>query len=128
MRNKEELSETYDIKSWQSIHVSQLSYVRNLFIILSITLIGFIVSLLFSENTEISDNIKTLMRYNAATFLIPLGIGIWIVINESKNFRLKYRASRLVKRYEDLKKNKDFNRTEKKCTRIENCNKILFIV
>ncbi len=125
MRRKEELLETYDIKSWQSIHVTHLSYIRNIFIILSITLIGFIVSLIFSESLD-SNDISLLLKYNAMAFIIPLGIGIFIAIKESENYRLKYKASRLIRRYKKPEKDEKFKQIEKDCTRLEKQNKILF--
>lgn len=87
MRTKEELLESYDIKSWQALHVKQLSYVRNLFLILSTALTGFVVSLVFSSHEEICI-VVYLLKTSGILFLIPISLGIWMSINESKNYRL----------------------------------------
>ncbi|GAI62100.1 unnamed protein product [marine sediment metagenome] len=83
---------------------------------------GFIVGLLFSNNI-ISHNSDTLLRIAAIAFLIPITIGVWIAINESKNFRLKYKTSRLVKRYDDPEKNENFKKIEIDCTCLEKLNR-----
>ncbi|RKF03978.1 hypothetical protein C8N26_1610 [Tenacibaculum lutimaris] len=125
MRKKDELIESYDIKSWQSLHVKQLSYVRNLFIFISTALTGFISSLIFSDK-QLSFFVNILLKISAIGYIIPISIGIWIAINESKNYRLKYKISRIVKRFEQPSENPEFKKIEAECTCLENMNKFLF--
>ena len=125
MQKKEEVLETYDIKSWQAIHVQQLGYIRNLIIILSTALTGFIVSLLFS-NEKLAPCVEVLLKISGSGYLIPLSLGILLAIKESKNYRLKYKAARILKRYEGDIENKEFMKLEKECTALEGLNKRLF--
>ncbi|HEX9600184.1 MAG TPA: hypothetical protein VF985_01715, partial [Mariniflexile sp.] len=71
MRTKDELLESYDIKSWQGLHVKQLSYIRNLFIIISTALTGFIVSLIFS-NEQLSTVVNVLLKVSGIGYLVPI--------------------------------------------------------
>ena len=125
MRTKEELKESYDIKSWQSLHVKQLSYVRNLFIIISTALTGFTVSLIFS-NQQLSQIVNILLKISGIGYLVPISLGIWIAINESTNYRLKYKISRIVKRSEQPTENPEFSHLETESTYLENTNRTLF--
>ncbi|WP_456457946.1 hypothetical protein [Reichenbachiella sp.] len=125
MRTKEELLESYDIKSWQSLHVKQLSYVRNLFLILSTALTGFVVSLVFSSQEEISI-VVYLLKTSGILFLIPISLGLWISINESKNYRLKYKISRTVRRDSKPLDNREYRELEDQCSSLEELNRILF--
>jgi hypothetical protein len=125
MKNTDQLKETYDIRAWQAIHVSQLSYVRNLFIILSTAIIGFITSLLLGDDAE-NLNCFTiiLMKFSCIIFLISTALGIILSINESKNYRLKYTASRILKK--DVIDEDGFKKNEDKCSRLEKTNNCLF--
>lgn len=127
MRSKEELLNTYDIKSWQSLHIKQLTIVRNLFIILSTATTGFIASLLFPVN-QLTYVEEVLLKISGVGFIIPIAIGIWTSINESKNYRLKYEVARLLHRVQDPVNNDDFKIKENDCTQIENLNRVLFSV
>jgi len=125
MRKKDELLESYDIKSWQALHVKQLSYVRNLFIFISTALTGFIVSLIFS-NEQLSLVVNVLLKVSGIGYIIPISLGIWIAINESKNYRLKYKIARIVMRSEQPTDNPEFQQLETECTCLENTNRTLF--
>lgn len=127
IRKKEELLESYDIKSWQSLHVKQLSYVRNLIIILSTALTSFLVSIMLSD-VGMTKTVKILLKIAGISYLIPITIGIYLAINVSKNFRLKYEISRIVRRLEAPSENSEFKKKESECTRIEKNNQTLFKV
>lgn len=115
MRNEDFLKEIYDIKTWQGLHVNQLAYTRNLFIILSTALQGFIYSQHVNSNP---------LFWSSLLLALSTGIGILIAVLESENYRKKYRLSRMVKKQMDDKG--DFGRIEGQCTNIENANRILF--
>ncbi len=128
MRSNEELKQNYSIESWQRFHVTQLAYIRNLFIILSTAFIGFIAKLILDKDISNTFNLG-LIKSSGLIFLISLIIGIVLSVCESRNYRLKYKISRMILRIDEkmkIENDEEFRKVECKCTCLESLNKILF--
>ena len=117
-KNKEGIKEIYDVKTWLQIHISQLTYVRNLIIIISTAEIGFLVNILMNKClTDIEINFGLISLTFGVTSII---FGFYIAYHESENFRLKGRISR------QIIKGGEYMEDEDKCTKLERGNKIFF--
>ena len=117
MDKKEYHKKIYDIKTWQNIHVKQLSYTRNLILILATASLAFTINKYNSDNHGISCMIYFGLQATGVLFLISIACGLLIAILESENYRLKYRIARNVER--DI----DFKNEQNKCSLIEKVNK-----
>jgi hypothetical protein len=106
----------YNVDNWQKLHVQQLSYTRNLVIILASAALGYTLSLL---DNNLSHTIKMSLKIISLFYLTSIAIGVLIAYTESKNYRLKYYISRKIE------KSQPFEEEEKQCTAIEYKNKWL---
>src|ERR1041385_8980540 len=85
----------YNIDNWQQLHVQQLSYTRNLVIILSSAALGYSLNKIDPTST---DTFNLLFIISSIILLISIGIGFIIAYGESENYRLKYLISRNILR------------------------------
>lgn len=118
MRMKKYHKKIYDIKTWQNIHVKQLSYTRNLILILATASLAFTINTFKGQNYGVCQ--EYLIKVAGILFLFSIACGLLIAIFESKNYRLKYKIARNIER--DM----NFKEDEKKCTHVETCNKHAF--
>ena len=76
---------------WQSITLSQVGYVANLIVGLSIAAIGFQINLLRTDGTHITSycqKISFIVALVSVMFLaVSVGAGIWLIINRLRDFR-----------------------------------------
>ncbi len=115
--NKDDYNKkVYKIDNWQKLHVQQLSYTRNLVIILASAALGYTLSLL---NNDLTCNLKLLLKIISLVYLISITIGVFIAYSESENYRLKYYISRKIEKLQP------FEKEEQSCTSIEGRNKWL---
>lgn len=115
------LREIYDVKTWLNIHVSQLSYTRNLLIVLASAEIGFVLGKTESNGNELI--YKVIMIFSA----ISVGVGLLLALNEESNFRKKRQISRLLARNKSFEAVKaEYLIIENECTKLEERNKYLF--
>src|SRR5690606_33912206 len=93
--NIEFKKEIYDVKTWQQLHVTQLTYLRNLFIGLATALIALVFS-------DLRDFTYPTLKYTMTVSLTAsLICGIGLAARESENFRLKYKIARNILRGRD---------------------------
>ncbi len=117
--NKAEINrKIYNIDNWLGMHVQQLSYLRNLIIVLTLGALGYTVSLF---DSSINNCYKPWFVLFSVVYLLLLGIGFWISYNESENYRKKNEISRKLVRNPNF----DFKEIEKECTRLEKRNSCL---
>jgi len=109
----------YDLKEWQSNHVKQLAYTRNLILVLSTASLGFAITLLLNERVADCQNLVGL-KVSIFGFLLSITIATLIALLESENYRLKYKIARNIER------DKEFKSLEKTCTSLEKTNRVLF--
>ncbi len=117
--NNDFKKEIYDIQTWQKIHVQQLSYTRNLIIVLSLAALGFTIKLL---TPDLNCSYSILLKIVSLLFLTSIIVGLFISFYESENYRLKYRIAR------NIFKNKPYERDEQDCTNFESRNKCLLFL
>lgn len=103
----------YDTKTWQNIHVAQLSYTRNLLIILAVASLGFTVTQIGGSHTDPFKLFKFDLPLAGLSFLISIALGLLIALLESTNYRLKYKIAR------DILQGHDFEKLQSKCSKIE---------
>ncbi len=73
---------------WHALLVSQFSYVVNLLIVLSMSTIGFSLSLLFNKDFLPVEWSKYFFTSSLFSHLFSMGFGIWCNINRLHDFRL----------------------------------------
>jgi len=109
--NKNNIS--YNLDSWQKIHVTQLAYTRNLYLVMSFAAIGYSVKMI--DNNII---LSTFLFLAVISHALSSYFGIKVASNESENYRLKYKIARQITKtgsYEE--------KDEEKCTDLEQKNK-----
>ena len=111
--------EIYDIQTWQKIHVQQLSYTRNILIVLALATLGFTLKML---GPDLGSTYSLLFKIIALSLLASIVIGLFISFYESENYRIKYRISRNVFR------SKPYDSDEQTCTNLEIRNKCLLLL
>ena len=121
--------EIYDVVTWLNIHVAQLSYTRNLIIVLATALIGFIA---YQASSEDSLYVVQECLINSSLILNILSVffGIVISILSEWNYRVYRKISRELLKAdeysdnlkEDLRGKKSINDT------IEAMNRYLFFL
>jgi len=109
----------YNVDNWQKMHVQQLSYTRNLIIILASAALGYTLNLL---SQDLSCAFEILFKILCILYLISVAVGLLIAYSESENYRMKYYISRKIE------KSQPFDDEEKICTSIETRNKWLIKV
>lgn len=109
----------YSIDNWQKLHVQQLSYTRNLFIILASAALGYTLSLL---NQDLECVYAVLFKILSLVYVTSIALGALIAYSESENYRLKYNIARNIER------SLPFEEEEKRCSRIEGRNRCLIII
>lgn len=128
MRNKEYYRKVYNLESWQGIHVRQLSYARNLVLILATASLGFSLNLLFDNKLTLCTQIIAI-KITCGLLLFSVFIGLLISILESENYRLKYKIGRklekLSEQFDQLPH--DLELIQSKCTLLESLNRFLNI-
>lgn len=87
-KRKEEKNSVGSFIRWQFISINQFSYVVNLLIVLSVSTVGFSVSLLFKNEFLPVDRSKFLFTGALFTQLFSLVFGFWCNIYRLNNFRL----------------------------------------
>ncbi len=126
MRDKEYYKKIYDLKQWQNIHVNQLSYTRNLFIVLSTSVLAFLISIILDK--KFSEVLTCWVKASVIILLFSTFCGIVIAISESENYRKKYKIGRILESFENQfqKLPDDIKREQQCCSKLENVNRILF--
>lgn len=109
----------YNIDNWQKLHVQQLAYTRNLFIILASAALGYTLS---SLNHDLECVYAILLKILCLVYLLSIAIGAFIAYAESENYRLKYLIARNIER------SLPFEEEEKRCSRIEGRNRCLIVI
>ena len=109
----------YSIDNWQKIHVQQLSYTRNLFIILASAALGYTLSLI---NHDLECIYSILFKILSFIYLSSIAFGAFIAYSESENYRLKYLIAR------NLERSLPIEEEEKQCSKIESRNRGLIII
>lgn len=122
---KEYYQKAYDLKTWLNIHISQLSYTRNLILVLSIAALGFAIN--YHEANIRGIPIKNQLKISVLFLVLSIVFGLIIAFLESENYRLKRKISRIIEQNEDFEDtNSKFIRLQNKCTTIEQINRFLF--
>jgi len=80
---------------WQQIRIDQHTYAINLFLTFAVAALGFQVTLFLDGKY---DSLLCLPLLSLAALLISVGIGIWVVINRLRDFRL---TASIVRRREE---------------------------
>jgi|SRR6185312_8113642 len=109
----------YSIDNWQKLHVQQLAYTRNLFIILSSAALGYTLS---SLNHGLESVFAIILKILCLVYLLSIAIGAFIAYAESENYRLKYLIARNIER------SLSFEEEEKYCSEIESRNRCLIVI
>ncbi len=120
--NDDYRKKVYNMDNWQQMHVQQLSYWRNLVIILASAALGYTLSII---NGELSSVDEVLLKIISLLFLLSIAVGFIIAYKESENYRLKYYISRKILQSDDFLNSDLFKEAEDKCTKIERTNKLL---
>ena len=125
-RNKKYYQKIYDLKSWQGFHVNQLSYIRNLIIILSTAVLGFSIKLLLDCSVTSRLDI-ILVKISCGLLFGSITSGILMSILESINYRKKYKISRMLETKNEFEKlPDDILKIQNFCSKLESTNRILF--
>ena len=120
--NEDYRKKVYDMDNWQQMHVQQLSYWRNLVIILASAALGYTLSIITRELSSVNE---VLLKIICLFFLLSISLGFMIAYKESENYRLKYYISRKILQSDDFLNSDQFRKAEAKCTKIEGTNKVL---
>lgn len=72
---------------WQAITISQLSYVINLIIVISVSALGFCISLLLNTEFSPTDWGKFFFTFSLFMYLLSTGLGILCNIIRLKDYR-----------------------------------------
>lgn len=99
---------------WQALLVSQFSYVVNLLIVLSMSTIGFSLSLLFNKDFLPVEWSRYFFTSSLFSQLFSMGLGIWCNINRLHDFRLtKDIVSKRLDRTKDQEIGNERQKTKK---------------
>jgi hypothetical protein len=127
---KKHLQSVYGVSNWLSIHISHLSYVRNLILTFGVASIGFALSKYPDIIVGANKVVKYCIVSSIIFFAISVAIGVLIAILQDKIYRLYRHISRIIEcTDEDPDQNIDpliFKNINILCTKLENYNKWLF--
>jgi hypothetical protein len=96
---------------WQSITITQLSYVVNLILGLSVASLGFQVNILLDGNLITKSWQECIIIISLISLLASVALGIFCIINRLRDFRATKEAAKLreqnqpdeeIKKYRDL--------------------------
>lgn len=79
---------------WQAITIGQLTYVINLILGFSVAALGFQLSLLQNSNFCLPSWGKCIFSISLISLSLSTALGIWVVINRLRDFRLTMRTAR----------------------------------
>jgi hypothetical protein len=91
---------------WQNIRISQLGFINNLIIGLSIALLGFIIDFIQTDNLILNNFQKLMFWIGSLLILSSIGIGIFVVINRLEDFKL---TAQIARKRENKKNTEDEN-------------------
>ena len=124
---KECYQKAYNLDAWRSIHITQLAYIRNLILVLSIGALGYVINQ-YGNNTGQTGIKFLLLLISELVLLISIAIGLFIAMAEAENYRLYRTISRIIEQ-SDIKSDQSFDDSvfkneRKQCDRIEANNKV----
>ncbi len=126
-RDKIYYQKLYDMKAWQGFHVNQLSYFRNIILVLSTAVLGFSVNLLSTRNYFCC--MDFVIKTSCVLLIISIVIGICLALLESRNYRLKYKIGRMIESKDDFNElPNDIQVQINSCSKIEKINRTLIII
>lgn len=79
---------------WQAITIGQLTYAINLILAFSVATLGFQVTLLLNEKFTPLSWQKCVFSLSLVLLSISVALGIWVVINRLRDFRVTTKAAR----------------------------------
>lgn len=127
-RDKKYYQSLYDLKSWQGLHVNQLSYTRNLILVLSMASLGFTVTLLFDK--DLADRGEIIWtKISSGLLFASILTGTLMALLESENYKLKYKIGRMIENSEDFETlPSDIDRQQRNCSRLEGVTSFLLYI
>lgn len=121
----------YDVSNWLNIHISHLSYVRNLILTFGVASIGFALSQYPAIIIHANSAVKYCIISSIIFFAVSISLGVFIAIIQDKVYRLYREISRIIeKTNEEPEQHIEpsiFESNSKACTKLESYNKWLFI-
>jgi hypothetical protein len=79
---------------WQSITIGQLTYAINLILAFSVATLGFQVTLLLNERFMPISWQKGVFSLSLILLSSSVALGVWVVINRLRDFRVTTKAAR----------------------------------
>jgi len=89
---------------WQSITITQLSYVVNLILGLSVASLGFQVNILLDGNLITKSWQECIIIISLISLLASVALGIFCIINRLRDFRATKEAAKLREKISLMKK------------------------
>ena len=128
-KGKEYYEKIYDSNTWLDIHVKHLSYIRNLLLVLAAASLGYTLNILRATSYEMCCCLIFIIKLSCFLFLLSITVGVIIALLESKNYRLKWKISRLIQQKKDFSENDtDFISLQQKCSYLESTNTNLLYI
>lgn len=127
-KDREYYKSIYDLKTWLSIHVNQLSYTRNLVITLSIAALGFWIDRYLTIKPQLSGCSKISWGIVGGCLLLSIFMGLYISEREAESYRLNRQISRRIEELPDFTdQDTEYKDAHQKVKTIKERNENLFI-
>lgn len=79
---------------WQNIRITQLGFANNLLIALGVTLIGFTLDFIQTDQQILIFTQKFLFWVGISSSIVSIGLGLFVVINRLEDFKLTAQIAR----------------------------------
>ena len=79
---------------WQNIRITQLGFANNLLIALGVTLIGFTLDFIQTDQLILNLTQKFLFWVGISLGILSIGLGLFVVINRLEDFKLTAQITR----------------------------------